>query len=114
VANALITPDPLGRQISMVVVNGSFTPYDSTRPAPGWNERARWFAGTVVAPDIGAGGGLSMLIVRGLAINAGVAVLAIRTPASGERIGNAPMNAVSPFRAGAAAGGFVGISYNFK
>ncbi len=75
---------------------------------------ARWFAGTVIAPDIGAGGGLSELMVRGLAFSAGFAVLAIRTPAGWETMGTPPVNTVGPFRTAAAYGEFAGISSHFK
>jgi hypothetical protein len=113
-ANGVISPDPPGRQLSMVVVNGAFRSYDPGRVSPGWSERIRWFAGAVVAPDMGAGGGLSFLVVRGLALNAGALVLAVRTPAGGETLGRPPVNAADPFAVGAVRGGFVGVSYNFK
>jgi hypothetical protein len=54
------------------------------------------------------------LIVRGLALDAGVAVLAVRTPAPGEAIGRAPVNAADPFRIAGARGVFAGVSYTFK
>jgi hypothetical protein len=114
IASGLIAPDPLPRHVNMIVVTGAFHSYDARRPSPGWNERTRWFAGTVIAPDIGAGAGLSLLVVRGLAVSAGFAVLAVPTPAAGEAIGRAPVNAADPFRTGTVRGGFVGLSYNFK
>jgi hypothetical protein len=98
----------------MIVVTGAFRSYDASRPRPGWNERTRWFAGTVIAPDIGAGAGLSLLIVRGLAVSAGFVVVAVPTPAAGEAFGSAPVNTADPFRTGVVRGGFVGLSYNFK
>jgi hypothetical protein len=114
ISGRVITPDPIGRQISMVVVNGAFRSYDPARVSPGWRERTRWFAGAVVAPDVGAGGGFSLLLVRGLALNVGGALLAVRIPGQGETIGRAPVNASSPFGVGGVRGGFVGLSYNFK
>ena len=114
ISGGLIAPDPVPRHVNMIVVTGAFRSYDANRPRPGWNERTRWFAGTVIAPDIGAGAGLSLLVVRGLAVSAGFAVLAVPTPAAGETIGRAPVNAADPFRTGTVRGGFAGLSYNFK
>jgi hypothetical protein len=114
ITSGLIAPDPLPRHVNMIVVTGAFHSYDASRPRPGWNERTRWFAGTVIAPDIGAGAGLSLLVVRGLAVSAGFAVLAVPTPAAGEAFGRAPVNAADPFRTGTVRGGIAGLSYNFK
>jgi hypothetical protein len=109
-----IVADPLNRQIAMVVVNGGFKAYDSTRFSPGTWERHRWFAGVVITPDIGVGGGYSMLIVRGLAVNVGVAIVASPSPAEGESFDAAPVNPKDPLRPTAAGGLFFGASYNFK
>ena len=98
----------------MVVVTGAFRSYDAQRPSPGWRERTRWFAGTVIAPEIGVGAGLSLLIVRGLAVSAGLVVVAVPTPAAGEAFRSPPVDTVDPFRVGAVRGAFVGLSYNFK
>jgi hypothetical protein len=114
IANGLITADPLSRHLTMVVVTGAFRSYDTQRSSPGWSERTRWFAGTVIAPEIGVGAGLSLLIVRGLAVSAGLVVVAVPTPAAGEAFRSPPVDTVDPFRVGAVRGAFVGLSYNFK
>jgi hypothetical protein len=112
--DGVIVADPLGRQISMVVLNGAFKPYDSTRFSPGLWERNRWFVGVVVKPDIGVSAGLSFLIVRGLAANVGGALMAAPSPASGESIDAKPVNPKDPLTPTAAGGLFFGASYNFK
>ena len=98
----------------MVVVTGAFRSYDAQRSSPGWRERTRWFAGTVIAPEIGVGAGVSLLIVRGLAVSAGLVVVAVPTPAAGEAFRSPPVDTVDPFGVGAVRGAFVGLSYNFK
>ncbi len=114
VVNGAIEPDPMGRQVTMVVVNGTFRNYDPSRFEPGWRERGRWFVGPVIAPEMGLGAGVSVLLVRGLALNAGAVLVTIRTPADGETIGERPVNVADPFRMGAVRGGFIGLSYNFS
>jgi hypothetical protein len=114
VDQGVITPDPIRRQVSIIAVNGAFLPYDQGRPVPGWRERVRWFGGGVVTPEPGAAAGLSLLVVRGLAINIGAAVLAVRTPGPGETVGSAPQDHSAPLGVGAMYGGIAGLSYNFK
>lgn len=113
-SRGVIVADPPVRQASLVLVNGAFRTYDAARPAPGWSERLRWFAGAIVAPDIGVGGGLSLLVVRGLAVNVGGAVLAVRTPASGETLGQPPLRPARPFSTDTIRSALVGLSFNFK
>lgn len=113
-SRGLIVADPPGRQVSIVLVNGAFRSYDAARPSPGLSERLRWFAGAVVTPEIGATAGLSLLVVRGLAVNVGGVALAIRTPAPGDRLGQPPARAVRPFSQGLVRGTLVGVSFNFK
>jgi hypothetical protein len=113
-ADGVITPDPLARRASLVVVNGAFRAYDATRFSPGWRERTRWFAGAVIAPDVGAGAGVSLLVVRGLALNVGGVMIVVRTPATGETVGRAPVDPSNPFGVGAVRAALIGLSYNFK
>ncbi|MEO8522691.1 MAG: hypothetical protein ABI603_15090 [Acidobacteriota bacterium] len=113
-SRGVIVADPPVRQASLVLVNGAFRTYDAARPAPGWSERLRWFAGAVVAPDIGAAAGLSLLVVRGLAINVGGAALAIRTPAPGETLGQPPVRPARPFSPATIRSALIGVSFNFK
>ncbi len=113
-SRGVIVADPPVRQASLVLVNGAFRTYDAARPAPGWSERLRWFAGAVVAPDIGAAAGLSLLVVRGLAVNVGGAALAIRTPAPGETLGQPPLRPARPFSPATIRSALIGVSFNFK
>ncbi len=110
----MIVAEPPVRQVSLVLVNGAFRSYDAARPSPAWSERLRWFAGAVVAPEPGIAAGLSLLVVRGLAVNAGILTIATRTPAPGKSIGRAPLHAARPFATTMARGTMVGLSFNFR
>ncbi len=77
-------------------------------------ERLRWFAGAAITPSFGVTGGVSALVVRGVAINAGVVVLGVNGAADGQTIGSAPVDADDPYRLEAAGGFFLGASFNFK
>ncbi len=109
-----IVAEPPVRRASLVLVNGAFRSYDAARPSPAWSERLRWFVGAVVAPEPGIAAGLSLLVVRGLAVNVGLLTIATRTPAPGESIGRAPLHAARPFVTTMARGTMVGLSFNFR
>lgn len=104
---------PLKRSLAMVIVNIASRRYDSTLFSPSAAERYRWFAGVVVSPDIGVGGGFSTLLVRGVGLNVGAFVVASPTATSDE-IGRAPSNLKDPLGSTVGGGVFVGASYNFK
>lgn len=109
-----IVAEPPVRRASLVLVNGTFRSYDAARPSPAWSERLRWFAGAVVAPEPGIAGGVSLLVVRGLAVNAGLVTMATRTPAPGEQIGRQPARPARPFATTMAWAPIAGLSFNFR
>lgn len=103
---------PSARPASLAIVNVAFRPYDDTRVSPGWDERVRWFAGAAVTPGPGAAAGLSLLLVRGLAVNAGAVLFA----AGGSARDDESPPGTSPRARGGriARRGFVGLSYTFR
>jgi hypothetical protein len=109
-----VVADPLGRQISMIVVNWSPAGYRPSDPSPTWRERARLFFGAVITPDFGVGGGASVLIVRGLAVNVGAGLLLSRGAASADALGKPPDDAKKPFELSRTPFTFVGASFTFK
>lgn len=114
VDDGVLVADPLRRQINMVVLNGSFRKYNPAAFDLSRAERFRWFAGTVITPSFGVGGGVSVLVVRGLAVNAGVAVLGVTGPADGQAVGSAPIDTHDPYKLEAVGGFFLGASFNFR
>lgn len=107
--------DPMPRLLTVVTFNGSFKGYDASSIRPSAAEQWRWFAGGIITPDFGFAGGLSYLPVRGLAVNAGVGVLFIKSPGdAADEIGSPPKSATDPFGLGKATVLFFGASYNFK
>jgi hypothetical protein len=105
--------DPLPRLLTIITVNASFRGYDPASVTMTKQERWRWFAGAVIVPDFGVASGLSFLAVRGVALNAGVAVLFVKKPSSGSLVGEPPATASDPFRLGTAVASFVGVGYSF-
>ena len=105
--------DPLPRLLTIVTVNSSFRGYDPTTVNPTTAEKWRWFGGAVIAPDFGLAAGISYLPIRGVAINAGLAGLFIKS-VDRAQIGNAPSDATDPFRLGTAWSLFAGVGFNFK
>jgi hypothetical protein len=70
-----LVSDPLPRQLTMVVANVSFKGYDPVALPVSPAERYRAFAGAILSPDFGVGGGITVLLARGLAVNFGGCVL---------------------------------------
>lgn len=114
VDDGVLVADPLGRLVTMAVVNGSFRPYNPAAFSISRQERLRWFAGAAITPSFGVAGGISALVVRGFAINAGVVVLGTTGAADGQSIGSPPVGADDPYSLEAAGGFFLGASFNFK
>jgi hypothetical protein len=109
-----LVSDPLPRQLNMVVLNRSFKAFDSESLTITKEERTRWFVGAVVTPNFGIGGGVSVLAVRGLALNVGAAAIGVPALKKGDTLGQAPTSANDQFGLGIAGSLFVGASYNFK
>lgn len=110
----VVVADPLGRVLTMIAFNWSPRGYDTELFEPSTDERYRVFAGAIITPDFGVGGGLSVLLVRGLAVNVGGGVVFGRAVESEEEIGKPPANAKDPFVLGRAPVLFVGASFNLK
>ena len=109
-----IVQDPLPTLLNMVVVNIHPLAYDPDRHSIGWSERFRFFAGTVVSPDFGVGGGAGVMILRGLAANVGWATLFVSSPKTGLAIGDTPLTDADPLRIGRAGVFFAGLTYSFE
>lgn len=114
--NGDIVADPLGRLLTMIALNWSPRGYDADLLEPSNHERYRFFGGAIITPDFGVGGGGSLLLVRGLAINAGIGVVFSRAVQNADDIGKppAPEKAADPFVLGTTRVLFVGASFNLK
>ena len=108
-----IKADPLPRLLTIVTVNHSIGGYDPETVAPSRQEKHRLFYGVTILPDFGVAGGYSFLPIRGLSINAGAALLFVKSAPSSV-IGSAPPNATDPFKLGTGLTAFVGVGYAFK
>jgi len=99
--------------VTMVTVNWSRKGYDaaSFRPLPG--EVSQLFFGVIVAPDIGAGGGWSRQIIRGLAFNLGAGLVVSKALGFADHVGQPPADGTKPFALSVAPVGFLGMSVNF-
>jgi hypothetical protein len=106
--------DPLARQLSMIIVNWSPIGYRTSTPSPSSTERTRLFFGAVITPDFGIGGGASVLLVRGLAVNIGAGLLFSRGVANADALGAPPEDPTRPFELSYTPFTFVGASFNFK
>ena len=109
----VVVADPLGRLLTMIALNWSPRGYDADAFQPSNAERYRLFAGAVITPDVGVGGGVSVLLVRGLALNLGAGAVFSRAVETEEEIGKPPANSSDPFALGIAPIVFVGASFNF-
>jgi len=113
VANGKLAKDPLAGNLTMGAVNIHFVPYDPEAEHMSVSERFRLFAGGVIIPNFGAGGGLSIGIIRGLSFNVGYAQLLISKLGPNESLDTAPKS-TNPFKVGTAGVTFVGAGFNFK
>jgi hypothetical protein len=109
-----LVADPLPRLLTMVVLNWSPAGYDADAPTPQMAERVRPFVAGVVTPDPGVSVGASLLVVRGLALSGGFAVLLTRGLRPGDEVGKPPADTGDPLDFSHATVWFAGLSYNFK
>lgn len=114
VDDGVLADDPLDRQVNMVVLNSAFRAYDADMFAPTRAEMWRWYAGAVVSPAFGLGGGVSFLPLRGLGINFGYAVMWVSAPKGDDSIGGKPSDPDDPLGLSPAGTWLFGLSYNFK
>ena len=110
-----LAPDPLRGPLTLALLNIHPVGYDGDRSAMSAAEQFRLFLGVVIGDHIGVAGGVGVAPfnkVRGLALNAGAAVVQIdRLPqgkAFGEELGDAKL------RRGWAAAAVIGLSYSFQ
>jgi hypothetical protein len=109
-----LVADPLGRLLTMAVINWTPWGYDADAFDPTAGEYVRLFGGAIVTPDFGVGGGVSVLIVRGVAFNIGGGWVFSKAVADDALFGSDPTDARKPFELGTAKIFFIGASFNFK
>ncbi|GEM_PF-6280313 len=111
--------DPPKNPLGAAILNFHPVAYDPDTARMTLAERFRLFAGVVLAPDMGICAGAGFGLLRGLAINAGVALMGLQTPRDPQDIvvsGRAktlPGDPDAPFRTAWKAVGFVGLGYSF-
>jgi hypothetical protein len=105
--------DPLNRVMTMAFVNWSPRGYDSTSSGIPNTERWRGFFGAVLTPDFGPAAGLNVLLMRGLGVNVGAAVLFGKGALSSE-VGAPPPASTDPFRLAVTYAVFAGVTYNYS
>jgi hypothetical protein len=111
--NGVIVADPLDRVLGLAFVNWSPAGYDAEDPHLSFAERVRPFAGAALTPDFGPAFGVNVLLVRGLGIAAGGAVL-FGKGADASRIGQKPSPPEDPYDLAVATTAFVGLTYTYK
>jgi len=113
VSSGKLAKDPVACNLTMGAVNIHPFQYDGNAEHMTVAERFRFFAGGVVVPNFGVGGGLSMGIIRGLSFNAGYAELFVSKLGKGEVLDAAPKS-TNPFSIGMAGAVFFGGGFTFK
>jgi len=113
-SNGAIVLDPMPTLLTMALVNVHPRSYDAQSDTVTWAERVRFFGGTAVTPDFGLGGGIGVLIVRGLTANAGLANLFVKTVHGSFTPGQTPPAGSAPLAVGGARVWFAGLGYSFK
>ena len=111
--NGVLVADPLDRVMTTAFVNWSLAGYDAEDPRISAAERFRPFFGAALTPDFGPAVGLNVLLVRGIGVTAGGALL-FGTGADTDEIGKAPSKPDDPYKLSIARAVFVGISYSYK
>jgi hypothetical protein len=106
--------DPLKRAMTMVAIAWHPKPYDDTLPKPTKGERTAILLGGVLTPAPGLGAGLSVLLLRGIALNVGGAAMFVPTARGGLKPKDAVPDGGNQLRYGWTAGIFTGINYVFK
>ena len=106
--------DPLGRGLTMAGLAIHLGRYDASRPSPSATERFAILAAAAITPAGGLGVGGSWMIVRGFAVNAGMAALLVHAARDGAAIGTVPRDIGSPFETGLVRAWFVGANYTFR
>lgn len=103
--------DPLNRGLTMAGASIHLTSYDRSRPSPSLSERFAVLLGGAITPAGGLGVGGSMMIVRGFAVNAGMAWLLVHAAKDDQAVGSVPPDFSDPFKTGVAHAWFIGANY---
>ena len=111
--NGVLVADPLDRVMTTAFVNWSPAGYDEEDPRIPAAERFRPFFGAALTPDFGPAIGLNVLLVRGIGVTAGGALL-FGTGADSDEVGKAPSKPDDPYKLSIARAAFVGISFSYK
>jgi hypothetical protein len=111
--SGVLVADPLGRVLTLALVNWSPAGYDDRNSHIEAAERIRPFIGAALTPDFGPAAGLNVLIVRGLGAAVGGALL-FGKGADAAEIGQKPSSPEDPYKLAIARAGFVGLTYNWK
>jgi hypothetical protein len=111
--NGVLVADPLDRVMTTAFVNWSPAGYDPEDPRLPVAERFRPFFGAALTPDFGPAIGLNVLLVRGIGITAGGALL-FGTGADTDEVGTAPSRPDDPYKLSIARAVFVGLSFSYK
>jgi hypothetical protein len=109
----VLVADPLDRVMTMAFVNWSLAGYDAEDPRISPAERFRVLFGAALTPEFGPAIGLNVLLVRGVGVTVGSAILFGKGAELAE-IGNAPTNPDDAYKLSIARTVFVGLSYNYK
>jgi len=111
--NGVLVADPLDRVMTTAFVNWSPAGYDEEDPRIPAAERFRPFFGAALTPDFGPAIGLNVLLVHGIGVTAGGALL-FGTGADSDEVGRAPSKPDDPYKLSIARAVLVGISFSYK
>ena len=111
--DGILRADPLDRVMTTAYVNVSPRGYNPESATMSIHERIRPMFGVALTPDFGVVAGANVLIVRGIGINAGLAILFAKG-AEKDQIGKAPEDSTDPFKLSFARAPYIGISYNYR
>lgn len=111
--------DPPKNPLAAAILNFHPIAYDPDRARMSLAERFRLFGGVVLEPDMGICAGAGFGLLRGLSVNAGLALMGLQTPRDPRGIvvsGRAktlPGNPDAPFRTAWMTVAFAGFGYSF-
>lgn len=111
--DGILRADPLDRVMTTAYVNVSPRGYNPESATMSIHERIRPMFGVAMTPDFGVVAGANVLLVRGIGINAGLAILFAKG-AEKDQIGKAPEDSTDPFKLSFARAPYIGISYNYR
>jgi hypothetical protein len=114
VDDGAIVEDPLPRALTAVVLNYNVTGYNAESSRVRLRERVNLFGGATITPEFGLTGGVNVVLVRGLGVNVGYALLFHATKREADVFGEAPSDPLDPLRLANVGVWYAGLSYNFK